>query len=145
MTAATAWKTGNKGKHSPVEIARELGPLFARRAAEAADEDRFVADNFATLKSSGLVEAGVPSELGGGGSDVDELAATLRTLGYHCGSTALAFSMSPFRASQPARYASALCRVAVSGASASTAAALSTSPRSISLIAMSVSAVARIT
>ena len=42
------------------------------------------------LKTSGLVEAGVPRELGGGGADVDELAAMLRTLAYHCGSTALA-------------------------------------------------------
>ena len=35
----------------------------------------------------------MPAELGGGGADIDELAAMLRTLGYHCGSTALAFSM----------------------------------------------------
>ena len=33
---------------SAVEIARELGPVFAKRANEATDEDRFVADNFAT-------------------------------------------------------------------------------------------------
>jgi alkylation response protein AidB-like acyl-CoA dehydrogenase len=42
---------------------------------------------------SGLVEAGVPAELGGGGANIDALAAILRTLGYHCGSTALAFAM----------------------------------------------------
>ena len=48
---------------------------------EATDEDKFVADNFALLKASGLVEAGVPRELGGGGADIDELAAMLRTLG----------------------------------------------------------------
>ena len=29
----------------------------------------------------------MPRELGGGGADVDELAAMLRTLAYHCGST----------------------------------------------------------
>ena len=74
-------------------VARELAAIFGRRADESPDEDRFVADNFALLKASGLVEAGVPAELGGGGADVDELAAVLRTLGYHCGSTALAFSM----------------------------------------------------
>jgi alkylation response protein AidB-like acyl-CoA dehydrogenase len=84
------------------EIARELGPLFARRAAEAADEDSFVADNFATLKASGLVEAGVPAELGGGGADVDALAAMLRTLARHCGSTALAFSMHTHQVAVPA-------------------------------------------
>ena len=32
------------------------------------------------LKTSGLVEAGVPAELGGGGADIDELAEMLRTL-----------------------------------------------------------------
>jgi len=33
-----------------------------------------VADNFASLKAAGLVEAGVPAELGGGGAGVDELS-----------------------------------------------------------------------
>jgi indole-3-acetate monooxygenase len=84
------------------EIARELGPIFARRADEAVDEDRFVSDNFALLRSSGLVEAGVPKPLGGGGADVDELALMLRTLGYHCGSTALAFSMHTHQVAIPA-------------------------------------------
>ena len=75
------------------DVTRELATIFARRADEGPDDDRFVADNIALLKTSGLVEAGVPAELGGGGADTDQLAAMLRTLGYHCGSTALAFSM----------------------------------------------------
>lgn len=74
-------------------VARKLGPMFARLGDEASDEDRFVADNFARLKSSGLIEAGVPAELGGGGANIDALAAMVRVLGRHCGSTALAFSM----------------------------------------------------
>jgi alkylation response protein AidB-like acyl-CoA dehydrogenase len=102
MSAAAAPKISNDERKSAVEIARELGPVFARRASEAADEDRFVADNFATLKASGLVEAGVPAELGGGGADVDELAAMLRTLARHCGSTALAFSMHTHQVAVPA-------------------------------------------
>jgi alkylation response protein AidB-like acyl-CoA dehydrogenase len=104
MSAATAQKIaiGGKGSKRPIEIARELGPIFARRASEAADEDRFVADNFAMLKTSGLVEAGVPAELGGGGADPDDLAAMLRTLAYHCGSTALAFSMHTHQVAVPA-------------------------------------------
>ncbi len=102
MSAAAALNIGSNEPRSAVEIARGLGPLFARRASEAADEDRFVADNFATLKASGLVEAGVPAELGGGGADIDELAAMLRTLAYHCGSTALAFSMHTHQVAIPA-------------------------------------------
>jgi alkylation response protein AidB-like acyl-CoA dehydrogenase len=101
MSTAAAHKIESVRPRSPVEIARELGPIFARRA-ETADEDRFVADNFAALKSSGLVEAGVPREFGGGGADVDELAAMLRTLAYHCGSTALAFSMHTHQVAVPA-------------------------------------------
>ena len=103
MSAACS-SQGQHRQHraAPVEIARELGPIFARRANEATDEDRFVADNFAILKTSGLVEAGVPRELGGGGADVDELAAMLRTLAYHCGSTALAFSMHTHQVAIPA-------------------------------------------
>jgi alkylation response protein AidB-like acyl-CoA dehydrogenase len=102
MSTAAALRSDSHQRRSAVEIARELGPIFARRAAEAADEDRFVADNFATLKASGLVEAGVPAELGGGGADVDELAAMLRTLARHCGSTALAFSMHTHQVAIPA-------------------------------------------
>jgi alkylation response protein AidB-like acyl-CoA dehydrogenase len=100
MSAAPAIQTAVTRR--PTEIARELGPLFARRAAEAPDEDRFVADNFATLKASGLVEAGVPAELGGGGADVDELATALRILARHCGSTALAFAMHTHQVAIPA-------------------------------------------
>jgi len=100
--AATVFKSDSWPRRSAVEIARELGPLFARRAAEATDEDRFVAENFATLKTAGLVEAGVPAELGGGGADVDELAVMLRTLAHHCGSTALAFSMHTHQVAIPA-------------------------------------------
>ena len=100
---ATATATAQAIKiRSAVEIARELGPVFAKRASEAADEDRFVADDFADLKSSGLVQAGVPAELGGGGADIEELAEMLRTLGYHCGSTALAFSMHTHQVAVPA-------------------------------------------
>jgi alkylation response protein AidB-like acyl-CoA dehydrogenase len=102
MSTAAAVKIDSNPRRRAVEIARELGPVFARRASEAADEDRFVADNFATLKASGLVEAGVPAELGGGGADIDELAAMLRTLAHHCGSTALAFSMHTHQVAIPA-------------------------------------------
>ena len=84
------------------DIARELGPVFASVPDATTNEDEFVADNFAMLKTSGLVEAGVPTEFGGGGADVDELSAMLRTLAHHCGSTALAFSMHTHQVAIPA-------------------------------------------
>ena len=93
MSVIEAINPGAAQRRTAIDIARDLGPIFAQRANESADEDQFVADNFALLKSSGLFEAGVPTEFGGGGADVDELAAMLQVLGYHCGSTALALSM----------------------------------------------------
>lgn len=102
MSAVAAINTDTASRPTTIDIARELGPVFAQRANAATDEDTFVAENFALLKSSGLVEAGVPAELGGGGASVDELAAMLRALAYHCGSTALAFSMHTHQVAIPA-------------------------------------------
>jgi indole-3-acetate monooxygenase len=102
MSAIKAVNTGPAPRRTVIDIARDLGPVFAQRASETTDADKFVADNFALLKSSGLVEAGVPAELGGSGADVDELAAMLRTLAYHCGSTALAFAMHTHQVAVPA-------------------------------------------
>lgn len=102
MSAISALKAPTAAARGAVEIARELGPVLADRANTATDEDKYVADNIALLKTSGLVEAGVPRELGGGGADVDELAAMLRALAYHCGSTGLTFSMHTHQVAIPA-------------------------------------------
>lgn len=102
MSAIKAIKTETAERRTATDIARELGAIFEQRAGKTGDEDKFVAENFASLKESGLVEAGVPQELGGGGATVDELAAMLRILGYHCGSTALAFAMHTHQVAIPA-------------------------------------------
>jgi alkylation response protein AidB-like acyl-CoA dehydrogenase len=102
MNTITPINAGTATPHAIIDAARELGPIFAQRAKESVDEDQFVADNYALLKSAGLVEAGVPKELGGGGAGIDELATMLRTLAYHCGSTALAFSMHTHQVAIPA-------------------------------------------
>jgi alkylation response protein AidB-like acyl-CoA dehydrogenase len=85
-----------------VAVARRLGHEFAGRAAEMDESDTFVAENYEALKAAGLVEAGVPQELGGGGHDVDSLAAMLRELAHHCSSTALAFAMHTHQVAIPA-------------------------------------------
>ncbi len=85
-----------------VATAENLSAQIAAGAAEADAEDRFVAENYALLKAAGLVDAGVPVELGGGGADVRELAAMLRVLGRACGSTALAFAMHTHQVAIPA-------------------------------------------
>jgi alkylation response protein AidB-like acyl-CoA dehydrogenase len=102
MIVAQPIDLGAAPRSTVIEVARDLGPIIAQRAIEAVDEDLFIADNFALLKSSGLLEAGVPAELGGGGAGIDELSAMLRTLGHYCGSTALAFSMHTHQVAVPA-------------------------------------------
>jgi alkylation response protein AidB-like acyl-CoA dehydrogenase len=74
-------------------LAESLGKQFAAQEAEADERDLFVADNMAQLKASGLVAAGVPMELGGGGASYTDLCGVLRILGRYSSSTALAFSM----------------------------------------------------
>jgi alkylation response protein AidB-like acyl-CoA dehydrogenase len=102
MGIASAASIANPSSRSAAETARALGPELARRANSVTDEDTYVADNVVLLKEAGLVEAGVPRELGGGGAEVDDLAAMLRSLAYHCGSTGLAFSMHTHQVAIPA-------------------------------------------
>jgi alkylation response protein AidB-like acyl-CoA dehydrogenase len=102
MNAAIGMKIIPPRSASIVEKARELGALFGERAEANPEGDAFVAENFATLKEAGLVEAGVPGELGGGDAEIDELSAMLRILARHCGSTALAFSMHTHQVAIPA-------------------------------------------
>ncbi len=102
MTHALKAEQHADHKRDLVAIARELGVQFAKGAADADANDRFVGDNYAALKQAGLVDAGVPVEFGGGGADVRELAAMLRELAHHCGSTALAFSMHTHQVAIPA-------------------------------------------
>lgn len=82
--------------------AAALTPALAAGAAAHDAEDRFVGDNYALLREAGLIEAGVPAALGGGGAAVCELADMLRILAQGCGSTALAFSMHTHQVAIPA-------------------------------------------
>ncbi len=72
---------------------RELGPVFAERAARYDDADRFVAENYQALRDMRLFSALVPTELGGGGATHREMCHLLRELATFCSSTALALSM----------------------------------------------------
>lgn len=96
ITKTTADRVGCVG------IAEGLADRIAAGAERADAEDRFVAENYALLRETGLLEAGVPSELGGGGADVRELSSMLRVLGRACGSTALAFAMHTHQVAIPA-------------------------------------------
>ncbi len=87
---------------SIVDAAKSLTKVFAERAADNDENDRFVADNYADLKTSGLISAGVPSDLGGGGASIRELCDVLKIIGGACGSTGLAFSMHTHQVAIPA-------------------------------------------
>jgi alkylation response protein AidB-like acyl-CoA dehydrogenase len=89
-------------KTPDAKILRDVCNAIAARADTTSDEDHFVAENFVLLKETGLTAAGVPKDLGGGGATPDELAAMLRAVAYHCGSTALAFSMHTHQVAIPA-------------------------------------------
>lgn len=85
-----------------VDAAHALAPEFAARAARHDEDDSFVAENYLALKEAGLVEAGVPRELGGGGAEIAELCEMLRVIARACGSTGLAFSMHTHQVAIPA-------------------------------------------
>ncbi len=85
-----------------IRTAREIAPILAERAERIDESDTFVAENYALLKEVGLVTAGVPQELGGGGAYIEELADVLRVMAHACGSTALAFSMHTHQVAIPA-------------------------------------------
>lgn len=102
MTAIQMKPAPTVGADAIVAVAERLGPSFTARAEAADENDRFVAESFAELKQAGLIEAGVPRELGGGGGDVDELCEMLRVIARHCGSTALAFAMHTHQVAIPA-------------------------------------------
>ena len=85
-----------------IEKAQEILPTIAERAAKFDEMDTFVAENYVLLKQHGLVEAAVPTELGGGGVEIAELCEMLRILAQGCGSTALAFAMHTHQVAIPA-------------------------------------------
>jgi acyl-CoA dehydrogenase len=74
-------------------VLAELGPRFARRAAEYDSSYEFVAENYTEMREARLFSALVPRELGGGGVSYSEVCSLIRGLGRGCGSTALTFSM----------------------------------------------------
>lgn len=76
-----------------LDLVRELGAGFERRAAAHDSDDSFVSENYAELKAHGFFAAGIPDELGGGGVPHSGMAEILRTMAGYCGSTALAHSM----------------------------------------------------
>jgi acyl-CoA dehydrogenase len=93
MTATTTTVIDHSTRTDWIDVARDLVPAFAARAAAHDADDTFVADNFAELRRRRVFAAGVPAELGGGGASHREMCDVLRVLAQGCSSTALALAM----------------------------------------------------
>jgi alkylation response protein AidB-like acyl-CoA dehydrogenase len=73
--------------------AAAVGVTIAAHAAHHDIEGTFVDEAFAALKDEGLLALAVPTELGGSGATIRQVAAVQQVLARHCGSTALASAM----------------------------------------------------
>jgi alkylation response protein AidB-like acyl-CoA dehydrogenase len=76
-----------------IALAESLGPAFAARAARYDREASFPFENYAELKSAGLLGLCVPEKFGGLGADFRAYSLVSATLGKYCGATALTFNM----------------------------------------------------
>ena len=76
-----------------IALAESLGPAFAKRAEKYDRDASFPFENYAELKSAGLLGLCVPEKFGGKGADLPTYALVSATLGRFCGATALTFNM----------------------------------------------------
>jgi alkylation response protein AidB-like acyl-CoA dehydrogenase len=74
-------------------VLSEMGPDIEAEGRECDRTGRFAADNLDRLEMLGFFSLGVPTELGGGGASLTEMATMLRALAAYDGSTALTLSM----------------------------------------------------
>lgn len=73
--------------------AATFGPTLREHAARHDHDGTWVSESFEALKAGGMLTLAVPTELGGMGATIREIALVDRELAKHCGSTALALSM----------------------------------------------------
>ena len=83
----------NEKQKELIALAESLGPAFAKRAEKYDREASFPFENYAELKSAGLLGLCVPEKFGGMGADLRTYALVSATLGKYCGATALTFNM----------------------------------------------------
>jgi acyl-CoA dehydrogenase len=77
-----------------IEIARSIGTDHAApHAAEVDEKARFPSEAMSALKKERLLSALVPTELGGLGAGMGELAAVCEALGEHCSAAGMIFAM----------------------------------------------------
>ena len=77
----------------PASWADDLGRAIAPHTARHDADGTFVTEAYDLLRSSGYLALAVPTELGGRGATIREVAMANRALARHCASTALASAM----------------------------------------------------
>jgi alkylation response protein AidB-like acyl-CoA dehydrogenase len=73
--------------------AATVGEEIAHHAERHDRDGTFVDEAFHALRAAGMLALAVPSELGGMGASIREVAMVQRELAHHCGSSALASAM----------------------------------------------------
>jgi alkylation response protein AidB-like acyl-CoA dehydrogenase len=91
---STTTETDHKARERElVAWAAELGAEIGRHSADHDRDGTFVTEAYELMKSAGYLALAVPSELGGKGATIRQVAMAQRELARHCGSTALASVM----------------------------------------------------
>jgi alkylation response protein AidB-like acyl-CoA dehydrogenase len=80
-----------------IAIAQRLADEFRPRAAEYDRSGEFPAQNYERMRDEGYLRALVPTELGGLGATLPEIARAQQALARGCASTALAVNMHQFQ------------------------------------------------
>ena len=93
ITHHSAGDAGPTNQRSFVERAAACGPVLQRHAAKYDHDGTWVHESFEHIRDAGLLAIAVPTELGGDGATISDVAAVQRELAKHCGSTALASAM----------------------------------------------------
>jgi len=92
---------------SLLDETRRIGEEIASRwAADVDTQSRFPAETFDALRSSGALGALVPTELGGGGATMVEMAAAVTALSEHCASSGLILAMHQIQVASILRHGS---------------------------------------
>ena len=76
-----------------IQRAAACGSTLAQHASRHDIDGTWVTESFEHVRHNGLLALGVPTDLGGEGATISDLAMVQRELAHHCGSTALATAM----------------------------------------------------
>lgn len=94
--AAMSTTTTTDRPATRTELPDDLLERCASRAGPADRDNTYFHEDLAELRSAGYLAAAVPTELGGWGLDLAQLAASQRRLARHAPATALAMSMHSY-------------------------------------------------